>query len=101
MRVGVVGAGIVGLATAHAIRRRGADVTVYERGVPSNEQSGGESRIFRHVHADPRLSAFAAESQPLWRAWERELGVELLVADGLVVLGGERANLDAPSVRDV
>ena len=85
--VGVVGAGIVGLATAYELARRGASVTVYERGVPGNGQSGGDSRIFRHVHSDPRLVEIAREARAGWRRWEDALGEELLVADGVVVLG--------------
>jgi sarcosine oxidase len=85
--VGVVGAGIVGLATATAVAARGAAVTVYERAAPGGGQSGGESRIFRHGHDDPRLVAFACESRALWRAWEERFGVELLAADGVIALG--------------
>jgi glycine/D-amino acid oxidase-like deaminating enzyme len=87
MRAAVVGAGIVGLATAYELSRRGAAVTVYERGAPGAGQSGGESRIFRHAHDDPRLVALAVESRARWRAWEERLGIELVAPVGSVALG--------------
>ena len=43
--IAVIGAGIVGLATAYALSERGVGASVYEGGVPGNGQSGGESRI--------------------------------------------------------
>jgi sarcosine oxidase len=91
--IGVVGAGIIGLSAAYALAQRGASVTVYERGVPGNGQSGGDSRIFRHTHDDPRLIAFARRSLEHWREWERQTGQELVSRDGVVFLGstaGER-----------
>jgi sarcosine oxidase len=85
--VGVVGAGIVGLSTAYELTLRGASVTIYERGAPGAGQSGGESRIFRHAHDDPRLVALAVESRARWRTWEQRLGVELVAPVGAVALG--------------
>jgi sarcosine oxidase len=86
MDVAVVGAGIVGLATAYELGRR-ARVTVYERGLPGNGQSGGESRIFRHGHDDPSLVALAVEARAIWREWETRLGLELLTPVGVVAVG--------------
>jgi sarcosine oxidase len=91
--VAVVGAGIIGLSAAHALTRRGASVIVYERGVPGNGQSGGDSRIFRHTHDDPRLIALARRALERWREWEGDCGQELVSRDGVVFLGsaaGER-----------
>jgi sarcosine oxidase len=89
--VAVVGAGVVGLATADALMQRGASVVVYERAVPGNGQSGGESRIFRHIHWDRRLAGFALEGAGLWREWERRFDRELLSAIGVLSLGSRVA----------
>lgn len=86
-RTAVVGAGIVGLAAAHALRARGADVTLYESGPPGGGQSAGQGRIFRHAHEDPRLVALVARSRALWREWEEEFGVQLISPDGAVAIG--------------
>ena len=86
-RIAVVGAGIVGLCTAYALRERGLRAHVYERGVPGNGQSGGESRIFRHAHDDPRLIEIAADARAIWTRWSDRLGVETVSADGSLAIG--------------
>jgi sarcosine oxidase len=83
----VVGAGIVGLATAYALLGQGAAVRVYEAGLPGNGQSAGESRIFRHAHDDPRLIERARRSRAVWAEWEERFGAELVSRDGVVALG--------------
>src|ERR1700759_232687 len=90
--IGIVGAGIIGLSGADALPRRGVSVAVYERGVPGNGQSGGDSRIFRHSHEDPRLVRFAQRSHQLWREWEQVAGRELLASEGVVSLGPKVAD---------
>ncbi len=85
--VAVVGAGVVGLSTAYALMERGVGVHVYEVGAPGNGQSGGESRIFRHAHDDPRLVRDTCESRAVYDAWSEQLGVQLVSDDGAVAIG--------------
>lgn len=85
--VGIVGAGIVGLATAHALARRGVSVAVYDHGAPGAGQSAGEARIFRHAHEDARLVAFARDSRAVWDEWGEHFGLELVSDDGAVAIG--------------
>jgi glycine/D-amino acid oxidase-like deaminating enzyme len=85
--IAVVGAGIVGLSTAWALRERGASVSLFERAIPGNGQSGGESRIFRHAHDDRRMVRLAREARHGWREWEERFGQELLSRDGVVAIG--------------
>ena len=85
--IAVIGAGIVGLSTAFALTEQGASVAIYERGVPGNAQSGGESRIFRHAHDDRRMVALAREARGVWREWEERFGQQLLSRDGVISIG--------------
>lgn len=86
-RVGVVGAGIVGLAAAWELEQRGIEFDVFEYGAPGGGQSRGESRIFRHAHDDPRLIELALRSRRMWREWEHQFGVQLISPDGVVSIG--------------
>jgi len=88
-RVAVIGAGVVGLAAAWALERRGFVCLVYEQGAPGGAQSAGESRIFRHAHDDRRQFELALESRRDWRDWEAAFGVQLISPDGAMAIGGE------------
>jgi sarcosine oxidase len=90
MRVAVVGAGVVGLATTAALLRRGVEVTCYERsGDPMAERSAGSSRIFRLAHATPDLVRVAQVAQAGYARWSAEAGAPLVGTGGCVVSGGD------------
>jgi monomeric sarcosine oxidase len=100
--VAVVGAGIMGSATAYALARDGRDVTLYEQfDVGHNRGSShGRSRIVRLAYPDVEFVQLAKEAFAGWRELEREAGVELLELNGLLELVddpalGSSAALDA------
>ncbi|TMK98048.1 MAG: FAD-dependent oxidoreductase [Actinobacteria bacterium] len=82
--VAVVGAGILGLAAADALRRAGADVVGLERGEAGFGQSAGLTRSFRHIHDDQRLVELAKEARRGWKQWEAEAGGRLLGEEGVL-----------------
>jgi sarcosine oxidase len=89
MRVAVVGAGVMGCATAWALRERGAEVTVHEQFGLDHERgsSHGRTRIFRVAYPDAEWIRFAQEAYAGWQ----ELDPGLLGLYGLVELVADPA----------
>ena len=95
--VAVVGAGVMGLATAAALARDGRDVVLLEQFRLGHDRgsSHGTSRIFRLSYPEEQWVRLAQEALPLWRELEAESGETLLELHGSVDLGDWRANRDA------
>lgn len=91
--VAVVGAGIMGSATAYALARDGHDVVLYEQFEVGHTRgsSHGRSRIVRLAYPDVEFVELAVESFAGWRELEREAGVQLLELNGLLELVEEEA----------
>src|SRR5919199_3415978 len=85
-RVAVIGAGVMGLATRRALKRRGVEPVIYEQFRVGNDRgsSHGRSRIFRLAYAEDEYVRMAQEALPLWRELEAETGETLLELHGLV-----------------
>jgi sarcosine oxidase len=85
----VVGAGLLGLAGARALGRRGLEVVVLETASPGHEHAGskGNARIFRLGYPDPLYVQMALQSLDLWRALENETGHTLLHVTGQLSFG--------------
>ena len=104
--VAIVGAGVMGLATAHALARAGHDVAVYEQFEPGHTRgaSHGRSRIFRLAYAQTEWVQLAKEALTGWRDLEAASGERVLQLDGLVEIVDDLADssaaaLDACGVR--
>jgi sarcosine oxidase len=84
VKVAVVGAGVMGCATAWALRERGAEVRVHEQfGLDHvRGSSHGRTRIFRVAYPDPAWIRFAQEARKGWL----ELDPDLVGLYGLVEL---------------
>jgi sarcosine oxidase len=84
--VAVVGAGLNGLATAWALRRRGRDVVVYEQFELGHTRgsSHGRTRIFRLAYPETDWVRLAQEALAGWRELEAESGEELLLLNGML-----------------
>jgi sarcosine oxidase len=93
----VVGAGVMGLATARALARAGRDVVVFEQFELGHDRgsSHGGSRIVRLSYPEARWVQLAQESFPLWRELEAESGQELIEWHGTLDVGDWQANRDA------
>jgi sarcosine oxidase len=96
-QVVVVGAGVMGLATARALARAGADILVLEQFALGHDRgsSHGTSRIFRLSYPDAEWVRLAQEALPLWRELEAEAGTTLLELHGSIDLGDWGPNRDA------
>ena len=82
----VVGAGIMGTATAYALAREGRDVLLIEQFRVGHEHgsSHGRSRIVRLAYPEVEFVELAKESFAGWHELEQESGQELLELNGLL-----------------
>jgi glycine/D-amino acid oxidase-like deaminating enzyme len=73
----VIGAGIVGCASAYYLARRGLRVTVVERGPVAGEQSRKNWGFVRQQGRDPLEVPLVMEANRIWRGLERELHADI------------------------
>ncbi|MFI5079387.1 MAG: NAD(P)/FAD-dependent oxidoreductase, partial [Vicinamibacteria bacterium] len=90
----VVGAGIVGCATAYFLARRGARVVVVERGPVPGEQSRKNWGFVRQQGRDPLEMPLVVEANRLWQGLGRELNAEIeWIQGGNLALAADEARM--------
>lgn len=90
----VVGAGIVGCATAHYLARRGVRAVVVERAAVAGEQSRKNWGFVRQQGRDPRELPLVMEANRMWRGLERELEADIeWVQGGNLALAADEARM--------
>ena len=92
VEVAVLGAGLMGSATAWALARRGRSVALieaYELG-HRNGSSHGSERIFRRAYADPFYAALTGRAAECWQELEHDTNSTLLRMTGAVDTGDVR-----------
>lgn len=100
--VAVVGAGINGLAAAHALARAGREVVVYEQFELGHRRcsSHGATRIFRLAYPEEKWIRLGLEALAGWRELEEESGEELLGIHGLLELVREPRQSSQKALQD-
>src|SRR5688572_11071143 len=73
----IVGAGIVGCATAYALARSGVRAIVVERAAVPGEQSRKNWGFVRQQGRDPAEIPLVMEATRMWRGLEAELGADI------------------------
>lgn len=88
----VVGAGLMGAATAWQLATRGEEVVLLERDVPAGDQgsSHGSARIFRYAYPEPFYAELVVRAEPLWDRLEKDSGKQLIDRVGCVDHGRTR-----------
>jgi glycine/D-amino acid oxidase-like deaminating enzyme len=83
--VAIVGGGAAGIATAHALARKGVSVAVFEKGRVAAEQSSRNWGWCRTLGRDIRELPMAKLSVDLWRNLQAETGADVgFVETGVV-----------------
>ncbi|WP_336037020.1 NAD(P)/FAD-dependent oxidoreductase [Halobacterium yunchengense] len=77
MDVVVVGGGIVGLASAHYLAERGADVVLCEKGSLGNESTARSAGGIRCQFSTPVNVRLSRESRAVWDDFEDRFGVDI------------------------
>lgn len=82
MKIAIIGAGIAGLVSAHALLRAGHEVVVFEKDTPASGASGKALGVLVPISLDRPIDRLQREGISRWPALAAELATESGVAVG-------------------
>jgi len=94
--VAIVGAGIMGAATACELARNGAKVTLIDQSFLPNPLAASvdHSKVFRFAYPEQFYVKLAVDALKRWRELESETGSRLLTKTGALLLGRRRPSFE-------
>lgn len=105
LRVTVVGAGIMGLCTAHAVAKAGHRVTVLDQAASLPNPAGSSvdhHRLIRYAYGGKHgYAAMVAEAYAAWDRLWADLGARLAIETGTLALGRVNEPWVTDSARDL
>jgi len=90
-KLAVIGLGAIGSMALWQAARLTDSVVGFEAQTPAHGRSavGGDTRLFRRLHLDPRFDPLLQQSERLWAELEAETGQDILIRCGGLYIGTE------------
>ncbi|WP_426303179.1 FAD-dependent oxidoreductase [Arthrobacter sp. R-11] len=90
-KLAVIGLGAIGSMALWQAARLTDSVVGFEAQTPAHGRSavGGDTRLFRRLHLDPRFDPLLQQSERLWAELEAETGQDILLRCGGLYIGTE------------
>jgi monomeric sarcosine oxidase len=94
--VAIVGAGVMGAASACELAREGATVALIDQSALPNPRAASvdHSKVFRFAYPDLLYVKLAVDALKRWRALESETGTSLLTQAGVLMIGKRQPSLE-------
>jgi sarcosine oxidase len=95
--IAIIGAGVMGAATACELARSGAGVTLIDQARLPNPRAAStdHSKIFRFAYPDALYARLAVDALNHWRLLEEETGARLLTPTGLLLMGKAESRVES------
>ena len=94
--IAIVGAGVMGAATACELAREGARVAMIDQSLLPNPRAASvdHSKVFRFAYPDPLYINLAVDALTRWRQIESQTGTPILTQTGALLLGKSEPSFD-------